>query len=193
MPADVVETVRWGHTGLTAVVEIHPDRPVALRELSAGAPPVLTARASQPLVEVLVPGEGRARASQRLSETAVGCRLRYAGSEQSGDGGWHELRVRMRDEVSGLAAELIMRSPDGVPAVRAQVRVTNTGEHTGAPAGGHLVRRGLPRKRDERPRRPVRRQRVARREPLDQAPARRPRPRPGPRASTASTARARSP
>ncbi|TYB61778.1 alpha-galactosidase [Nonomuraea sp. PA05] len=129
MPADVVETVRWGHTGLTAVVEIHPDRPVSLRELSAGAPPADPARTSQPLVEVLVPGEGRARASQRLSDTAVGCRLRYTGSEQSSANGWHELRIRLRDEASGLDAEVTMRSPDGVPAVQARVRVTNSGEH----------------------------------------------------------------
>ncbi|WP_206068674.1 glycoside hydrolase family 36 protein [Nonomuraea composti] len=161
MPADVVETVRWGHTGLTAVVEIHPDGPVSLRELSAGALPevpseaplevqpevqpevrsagpsvvpavasaALAARLAQPLVEVLVPGEGRARASQRLSETAVGCRLRYAGSARSNVDGWHELRIRMRDETSGLNAELVMRSPDGVPAVQTRVRVTNTGEH----------------------------------------------------------------
>ncbi|MED7931727.1 alpha-galactosidase [Nonomuraea sp. LP-02] len=127
MPADVVEILRWGHSGLAAVLEVHPDRPVALRELTAG-PVTVRARISQPVVEVLVPGEGRARASQRLSETAVGCRLRYAGSEQSSADGWHELRVRMRDEVSGLAAELTLRSPDGVPAVQASVRVTNQGE-----------------------------------------------------------------
>ncbi|MET8991754.1 alpha-galactosidase [Nonomuraea wenchangensis] len=127
MPADVVEILRWGHSGLAAVLEVHPDRPVALRELTAG-PVTVRARVSQPVVEVLVPGEGRARASQRLSETAVGCRLRYAGSEQSSADGWHELRVRMRDEVSGLAAELTLRSPDGVPAVQASVRVTNQGE-----------------------------------------------------------------
>ncbi|MGP4096837.1 alpha-galactosidase [Nonomuraea sp. KM90] len=127
MPADIVETLRWGHAGLTAILEIHPDRPVALRELSAG-PDRTPARPSQPLVEVLVPGEGRARASQRLSETAVGCRLRYAGAEQSSAGGWHELRVRLRDEAAGLDAEMILRSPDGVAAVQARVRVTNTGD-----------------------------------------------------------------
>ncbi|MEV0614442.1 alpha-galactosidase [Nonomuraea sp. NPDC050404] len=135
MPADVTETLRWGHTGLTAVVEIHPDRPVALRELSAGDDTLrqdggARGRApAQPLVEVLVPGEGRARASQRLSETAVGTRLRYAGSDRSVRDGWHELRLRLRDETSGLEAELILRSPDGVAAVRSQVRVTNTGDH----------------------------------------------------------------
>ncbi|TXK40984.1 alpha-galactosidase [Nonomuraea sp. C10] len=126
MTADVAEHLRWGHAGLAAVVEIHPDRPVVLRELSAG-PPALAARVSQPLVEVLVPGEGRARASQRLSETAVGCRLRYAGAAQSAEGGRHELRLRMRDEASGLAAEVTLRSREGVPAVQASVRVTNLG------------------------------------------------------------------
>ncbi|MGW4796558.1 alpha-galactosidase [Nonomuraea sp. NPDC004297] len=129
MPADVVETVRWGHSGLTAVLEVHPDRPVTLRELSAGAAPTLPAGGSQPLVEVLVPGAGRARASQRLSETAVGCRLRHTGTERSYDDGWHELRLRMRDDTSGLDAEMVLRSPDGVAAVQARVRVTNTGQN----------------------------------------------------------------
>ncbi|MGP3911522.1 alpha-galactosidase [Nonomuraea sp. 10N515B] len=123
-PADVAQTLRWGHAGLAAVVEIHPDRPVALRELSAG-PAGSPARVSQPLVEVLIPGEGRARASQRLSETAVGCRLRYAGSDQSSDGDWRELRVRLRDETSGLGAEVTMRSHEGAAAVQTQVKVTN--------------------------------------------------------------------
>ncbi|MGW0801535.1 glycoside hydrolase family 36 protein [Nonomuraea sp. NPDC002799] len=127
MPADVVETLRWGHSGLVAVVEIHPDRPVSLRELSAG-PSAAPARVSQPLVEVLVPGEGRSQVSQRLSETAVGSRLRYTGAEQSTAGGWHELRIRMRDEVSGLGVEQTLRSRDGVAAVQASVRVTNLGD-----------------------------------------------------------------
>ncbi|NUW31133.1 alpha-galactosidase [Nonomuraea sp. SMC257] len=129
MPADVIQTLRWGHDALTAVVEIHPDRPVALRGLAApggraaggaGAP-------AQPLVEVLIPGAGRRRASQRLSETAVGCRLRYAGAEQSREGGWHVLRLTLRDDGTGLAAELTLRSYEGVSACQAQVRVTNQG------------------------------------------------------------------
>ncbi|WP_043618998.1 alpha-galactosidase [Nonomuraea candida] len=130
MPADVVETLRWGHAALTAVVEIHPDRPVTLRELSAGEPARPPAHPAQPLVEVLVAGEGRARASRRLSETAVGARLRYAGSARSHENGWHELRLLLRDAESGLEAELVLRSPDGVPAVRARVRVRNTGGRT---------------------------------------------------------------
>ncbi len=127
MPADVVETLRWGHSGLTAVVEIHPDHPVALRELSAG-PPGKAQRVAQPLVEVLVPGEGRARASQRLSETAIGYRLRYAGADRSADGDWHLLRIRLRDERTGLGAELTLRSREGVSAVQAVTKVTNFGD-----------------------------------------------------------------
>ncbi|NUS00931.1 MAG: alpha-galactosidase [Nonomuraea sp.] len=126
MSADVVETLRLSHAGLAAVVEVRPDRPVVLRELTAGTP-AAPAQVSQPLVEVLVPGEGRARVSRRLSETAVGLRLRYAGAEQSIDGDWHVLRVRLRDDVSALGAEVVMRSPDGVSAVQVQVTVTNHG------------------------------------------------------------------
>uniref|UniRef100_UPI0033BD418C alpha-galactosidase n=1 Tax=Nonomuraea sp. NPDC004580 TaxID=3154552 RepID=UPI0033BD418C len=124
MPADVVETLRWGHSRLALALEIRPDRPVTLRELSPGQAAAPT-RTSQPVVEVLVPGEGRARASQRLSETAVGIRLRYAGADRSSHDGRHELRVRLRDEASELGAELLLESYEGVPAVRASVRVTN--------------------------------------------------------------------
>ncbi|MEV0146072.1 MULTISPECIES: alpha-galactosidase [unclassified Nonomuraea] len=127
MPADVIQTLRWGHDALTVVVEIHPDRAVALRRLAPGGAAGPAGAPAQPLVEVLLPGTGRARASQRLSETAVGCRLRYAGAEQSREGGWHVLRLAMRDDASGLAAELTLRSYEGVSACRAQVRVTNQG------------------------------------------------------------------
>jgi len=86
----------WGHSALHIVVDVSPDGPVALRTLSDGDRPH-PSRATQPLVEVLVVGEGRARASHRFSETAVGRRLAYTGSARTRDGAWHELRIDLCD------------------------------------------------------------------------------------------------
>ena len=116
----------WGHSALQLVVDVSPDGPVALRALSAGTAPH-PPRASQPLVEVLVAGEGRAQVSQRFSETAIGRRLAYAGSAQRRDGAWRELTVELRDERSGLTAELLVRSLDGVSACQVRTRLTNHG------------------------------------------------------------------
>jgi len=75
-------TVVWGHPALELVVDVSPDGPVAVRSLTGGSAHDLP-RAGQPLVEVLVAGEGRARASHRFSETAVG-RRETAVSDQAG-------------------------------------------------------------------------------------------------------------
>ncbi|MGN9911530.1 glycoside hydrolase family 36 protein [Phytohabitans sp. LJ34] len=121
-----VTSLVWGHAALTLVVDVSPDGPVALRMLSAGIAPH-PPRATQPLVEVLVAGEGRAQVSQRFSETAIGRRLVYAGSAQRRDGAWRELTVELRDERTGLTAELLVRSPEGVSACQVRTRLTNHG------------------------------------------------------------------
>jgi alpha-galactosidase len=105
---------------------VTPDRPVAVRGLSAGGGEP-AARAGQPLVEMLVAGAGRARASQRFSETAVGARLAFAGSEQTRTGAWHVLRIDQRDVQTGLAVQTCFRSAGGVSACQVHTRVTNHG------------------------------------------------------------------
>lgn len=121
-----VTSLVWGHSALKIVVDVSQDGPVALRTLSDGDrqhPP----RATQPLVEVLVAGEGRAQVSQRFSETAIGRRLTYAGSAQTRDGAWRELRIDLRDERTGLTTETFVRSADGISACQVRTRVTNHG------------------------------------------------------------------
>ncbi|GLH95983.1 alpha-galactosidase [Phytohabitans aurantiacus] len=129
---DTVTSLVWGHSALKLVVDVSPDGPVAVRALTAGGRqhPVgqPRSRATQPLVEVLVAGEGRGRGSHRFSETAVGRRLTYAGSAQTHDGAWRELRIDLRDERTGLAAETTFRSAEGVSAVQVRTRVTNGGD-----------------------------------------------------------------
>ncbi|GFJ95914.1 glycoside hydrolase family 36 N-terminal domain-containing protein [Phytohabitans rumicis] len=117
----------WGHSALKLVVDVSPDGPVAVRALTGPGGRQDPLRAAQPLVELLVAGEGRVRTSQRFSETTVGRRLTYAGSEQTRDGAWRELRVDLRDERTGLAAQVYVRSADGVGACQVRTRVTNQG------------------------------------------------------------------
>ncbi|MEQ4723690.1 glycoside hydrolase family 36 protein [Nonomuraea sp. B19D2] len=122
-------SVVWGHPSLRVVLDVSPDGPVGVRSLSRGdAATAHRPRATQPLVELLLPGTGRARASHRFSRTAVGQRLAYLGCDQRTDGAWHVLRVHLHDAESGLDAEVFLRSADGVAAFQAWTRVTNRGQ-----------------------------------------------------------------
>jgi alpha-galactosidase len=137
--------VTWGHSALELVLDVAPDGSVAVRSLSAGGgrtdlppathppvehPPVEQSLPVQPLVEILVAGQGRARMSHRFSETAVGRRMVYAGSARRTDGKWSELHVDLRDETTGLAARTTFRSVDGVAACQVTTTVTNHGRES---------------------------------------------------------------
>ncbi|MFE2754459.1 alpha-galactosidase, partial [Actinosynnema sp. NPDC059335] len=122
--------VKWGHSALDLVVDVSPDGPVGVRSLATGPRPDVP-RSAQPLVELLVAGEGRARASHRFSDTAPGRRMVYAGSARTSDGKWSELHVDVRDERTGLVARTSFRSVEGVAACQVRTTVTNRG---GAPA-----------------------------------------------------------
>lgn len=120
-------SVVWGHSALALVVDVSPDGPVGVRTLAA-RPRSDHPRAAQPLVELLVAGEGRARASHRFSDTALGRRMVYAGSARTRDGKWSELHVDVRDERTGLLARTSFRSVDGVAACQVRTTVTNRGD-----------------------------------------------------------------
>ncbi|WP_223167758.1 glycoside hydrolase family 36 protein [Nonomuraea sp. SYSU D8015] len=121
-------SVVWGHDCLRVVLDVSPDGPVGVRSLSPGGPAAPRPRATQPLVELLLPGTGRARSAHRFSQTAAGRGLAYRGCEQSRDGVWHVLRMDLHDAASGLDAEVFFRSADGVAAFQVWTRVTNRGE-----------------------------------------------------------------
>jgi alpha-galactosidase len=122
-----MSTLEWGHGALALVLDVSPDGPVGVRSIRAAGRDH-PARATQPLVELLVPQAGRARASGRFSDTVVGRRLAYAGSAATRDGSWHELRVDLRDGTSGLRAQTVFRSADGVGACQVRTRLTNDGD-----------------------------------------------------------------
>jgi alpha-galactosidase len=130
----------WGHSALRLVLDAPPTGPVSVRSLTADAAVPEAAgeaggvvggagvRSGQPVVEVLVAGAGRARASHRFSETAIGRRLSYVDSAATREGGWHQLRLDLRDEETGLTARTLFRSADGVSAVQVHTTVTNEGD-----------------------------------------------------------------
>ena len=119
-------TVAWGHPALRLLVDAAPDGPVGVRSLARDDRQPRP-RAAQSLVELLVAGAGRARASHRFSDTAVGVRLRCTGTAESRDGRWHELRFDLRDALTGLTAQVRFRSADGVAACQVRTRITNRG------------------------------------------------------------------
>ncbi|MEU5107078.1 MULTISPECIES: alpha-galactosidase [unclassified Streptomyces] len=126
------DTFTWGHAGLTAHFATGPDGVVRLVRLAVpddGGP--FTDNGALPLVEVLALGHGSEWSGQRGIETALGVRLRHRGHravrDMRDEQDWHRLTVDLHDPDSGLAAEVRLSSPDGLPVLRGEVRLTNEG------------------------------------------------------------------
>ena len=115
----------WGHSALELVIDAPAGGPVTLRTLGGAGD--AAAPAGQPLVEILTAGHGRGHVSHRVAETTIGRRLRLTGSERAVEGPWHQLRVDLHDDVTGLAVEVRFRSADGVAACQVRTVVTNQG------------------------------------------------------------------
>jgi alpha-galactosidase len=117
--------IHWSPGSLELVLETPDDAPARVIRLGtdAGVPVPRV----QPLVEMLVLGEGHALSNTRCTSTAVGARLRYVDSQSRTDGAWRELRLRQRDDVTGLATCSVFRARTDVPAVQTWTEVRNTG------------------------------------------------------------------
>ncbi|HZP52728.1 glycoside hydrolase family 36 protein [Actinocrinis sp.] len=140
-PAKIqVSSFTWGDADLRLQFRVGSDGVVRLAALGSAADLAtiadeactdidgdLTGPLFLPLVEVLVTGSGRNRSGERSIHTAAGSRLLYQGHEESRDGVWSQLRVDLADPDSGLAAQILLRSPDGVGAVQSTVRIANRG------------------------------------------------------------------
>ncbi|GLW31004.1 glycoside hydrolase family 36 protein [Actinoplanes regularis] len=94
---------------------------------TSGDAPARLHGTGQPLVEILIAGEGRDHVSRRFSETSVGRRLRVTGVAETRDGSWHELRLDQRDGRTGLAVRLQLRRTAETAAFQARTTVTNDG------------------------------------------------------------------
>ncbi|HEY8590776.1 MAG TPA: glycoside hydrolase family 36 protein [Naasia sp.] len=121
----------WGHEKLGLALAWDDDHGVELGALAAGTvdetepgPPLHC----QPLVEALIAGGGRRRATGRLTETAVGSHLRYRSHSTSEDADSVALEITQHDEETGLTAITRIVSPRSTAGLRIEVTAVNDGE-----------------------------------------------------------------
>ncbi|MGW4963405.1 alpha-galactosidase [Nonomuraea sp. NPDC004186] len=112
--------ITWGHDALR--LEISDDA----RLVYLGPPGGEPYQAALPLVEVTATGHGRHWSTHRLVDTTIGARMRYRRHHATAD----VLTVELHDPQTGLAAEVIYRSPEGLPVLRSEVILRNEGEET---------------------------------------------------------------
>lgn len=110
--------------GRAVLVSWDASRPVSLEVVSAGASSD-SARTTQPLVEVLVVGQGRVSANLRNTATAVGARLRYRSHREWEEDGWSVLEVEQYDADSALTTISTLRTIPGRLALEAWTTVRN--------------------------------------------------------------------
>jgi alpha-galactosidase len=126
------QTLRWGHEALAVEIGVGADGVPRLTHagLPGGRPAERRDRPSLPLVEVTAAGHGRHWSGGRLIDTSLGARMRYRAHRARRDGDWHEFAVELHDPETGLVAEVVHRSPDGIPVLRGEVVLHNEGEAT---------------------------------------------------------------
>ncbi|HEX6355819.1 glycoside hydrolase family 36 protein [Actinophytocola sp.] len=121
----------WGHSALSVELAAPADGPVRLVSLTATDVSAHIATPSpgpgQPLVEVLVAGEGYRWSGPRSVDTVVGDRLRVTGHRELRQDGWSILEVDQADERSGLRARVCFRTREGMPAVQMWTHVYAAG------------------------------------------------------------------
>jgi alpha-galactosidase len=131
----VSESIRWADDAVDLVLEVSDAAPVRVGTLRArtartartAGPAVPAPARLQPLVEVLLLGEGHALSNTRFTDSAVGARLRYVEHDERVVDGWRDLRIRQRDADTGLEVVSVLRAAVGVAAVRSWSEITNHG------------------------------------------------------------------
>ena len=118
-------SISWGNAQIELVVGIDPGRPVTIDSLDVTGRR-RTTPARQPLVELLVLGDGRVLNNTRFTSTGVGDRLRYVDHRVVEDAGRTRLTVDQHDDVTGLATSTTLTAYAGVPAVQVSTTVSNT-------------------------------------------------------------------
>ncbi|BCW42755.1 hypothetical protein StoSoilB3_42900 (plasmid) [Arthrobacter sp. StoSoilB3] len=121
--------ITWSNGTLHVALTAGPDQPVGITHLHPGEAPAEPSSAGTALVEILTMEEGRARASQRYGESALGKRLRHTGHRSSVDGVWHTLEVQQRDPETGVETVTVLRAVTGASALQTRTTVRNTGQH----------------------------------------------------------------
>jgi alpha-galactosidase len=107
-------------------VELPADAPARIGALTpAGRADSASGTRLQPLVELMVLGDGHSLSNTRTTHTGVGSRLRVVDHAIVELSGARQLRIRQADAVSGLEVVSVLHAIDGVAAVRSWTEVTN--------------------------------------------------------------------
>ena len=120
---DISPDIAWGDSGLALTFRAPADGPVVLGSLVPGA---LTERL-QPLVELMVLGEGRALSNIRMSHSGVGRRLRFVEHEVALESGVSTLRITQADPLTGFRVTSVFVQRPGVAAFQSWTEVRNAG------------------------------------------------------------------
>ncbi|MFI9365826.1 glycoside hydrolase family 36 protein [Kitasatospora sp. NPDC053057] len=129
---DPHETIRWGHDALELEIALGEQGPPCLVRIGAPGEKTGTPRpaAPLPLVEVTTAGLGRYWSGRHLVNSVLGGRLRHRSHRATRDGDWHVLTVELHEPETGLTAEAVYRSMDGLPVLRSEVLLRNDGPRT---------------------------------------------------------------
>ena len=93
-------SIRWGNGQIDLLIGIDPDRPVTIDSLDV-AGRARTTPARQPLVELLLLGDGRTLNNTRFTSTGVGERLRHVDHRSSAGASIVTLNSRCASLASG--------------------------------------------------------------------------------------------
>ncbi|WP_208545146.1 glycoside hydrolase family 36 protein [Rathayibacter sp. VKM Ac-2760] len=102
------------------------EHPVRIVGVNAGPEQVVT-EATQPLVEAIITGDGRARNTTRFTHTGVGARLRLADIRESVIDGVARLEIDQRDTRTGLVVTVTFTASPDIAGARVRTSVRNEG------------------------------------------------------------------
>ena len=120
--------VRWEPGALVVELGASADRPVSVQAFGPAADVPPPSAASQPLVELIITGDGRARTTTRFTNSGVGTRLRYREHHAFSDGEQNVLEVVQADPLTGLVVTTRLTASNDVSAARVVTEVTNQGQ-----------------------------------------------------------------
>ena len=121
-------TFSWTPGALRLDLAASPDHPVVVVGLQPSAEATTTSGTSQPLVELMITGDGRARNTTRFTSTGVGSRLRYTGHRSDSTDDEQRLHVTQADALTGLEVTTTFLASPAVAAVRVTTTVRNGGD-----------------------------------------------------------------
>ena len=119
-------SLHWGDSGLAVGIRYSDDAPAVIDALTSGA----SLDRRQPLVEVMVLGDGRSLSNIRMSHTGVGTRLRFVDSSVAIESGNSVLRILQSDAQTGLRVTSVFVQRPGVAAFQTWTEVVNAGEQS---------------------------------------------------------------